>query len=193
MTDNFLNIPVDGSVYITSRTGPQKSAEEFQVNVLDKLNDPRILGLKWCQYTPYFNDGETCVFSVHEPDFCIDGLQSLNDEETYRSSVGWVSGYTLFGTWGRVGEEITEEGRLLNSVVGVKGKSYDYKTRDSQIWPYSGPDEAFYDTLLSIELALMSGNYNDVLMRAFGDHAEIEVIKEDDKVSKFVVETYEHE
>jgi hypothetical protein len=29
---------------------------------------PKVQGVKWTQYTPHFNDGETCVFSVHEPD-----------------------------------------------------------------------------------------------------------------------------
>ncbi len=27
---------------------------------------PEAVGIRWMQYTPYFNDGETCEFGVHE-------------------------------------------------------------------------------------------------------------------------------
>lgn len=30
---------------------------------------PRIGAVRWTQYTPHFNDGEPCVFSVHDPEF----------------------------------------------------------------------------------------------------------------------------
>ena len=33
-----------------------------------KLN-PKVTGIVWNQYTPYFNDGDTCEFSVNEPSF----------------------------------------------------------------------------------------------------------------------------
>lgn len=29
--------------------------------------NPEIQKISWRQYTPYFNDGDECVFSVHEP------------------------------------------------------------------------------------------------------------------------------
>lgn len=31
--------------------------------------NPAITAIVWTQYTPYFNDGDTCEFSVHEPNF----------------------------------------------------------------------------------------------------------------------------
>lgn len=31
--------------------------------------NPEIKTVMWTQYTPYFNDGEPCVFGVHEPEF----------------------------------------------------------------------------------------------------------------------------
>lgn len=30
---------------------------------------PEVLAVRWRQYTPYFNDGDPCAFSVHEVDF----------------------------------------------------------------------------------------------------------------------------
>lgn len=29
---------------------------------------PELVRMRWCQYTPYFNDGEPCTFRVCEPD-----------------------------------------------------------------------------------------------------------------------------
>lgn len=29
--------------------------------------NPRVDGIVWSQYTPYFNDGDACTFGVHEP------------------------------------------------------------------------------------------------------------------------------
>lgn len=36
--------------------------------IADKVKDiPNFLRLEWSQYTPYFNDGDTCHFSINEP------------------------------------------------------------------------------------------------------------------------------
>jgi hypothetical protein len=32
---------------------------------------PDVHGVRWAQYTPYFNDGEPCYFRVHEPSFLV--------------------------------------------------------------------------------------------------------------------------
>lgn len=32
---------------------------------------PEVVGFKWHQYTPTFNDGDPCVFSVCEPDYIL--------------------------------------------------------------------------------------------------------------------------
>ena len=31
--------------------------------------NPNVTAIVWTQYTPYFNDGDTCEFGVHEPSF----------------------------------------------------------------------------------------------------------------------------
>lgn len=43
---------------------------------------PMVTAIRWTQYTPYFNDGEACVFSVHEPSLRIDAdfLESYDRE-----------------------------------------------------------------------------------------------------------------
>lgn len=44
--------------------------------------NPQVKAVKWTQYTPYFNDGEPCEFSVHEPYFYFDGDDVEEDEGT---------------------------------------------------------------------------------------------------------------
>lgn len=39
---------------------------------------PEVYALRWTQYTPYFNDGDTCEFSVGTP--CFYSKKALEDE-----------------------------------------------------------------------------------------------------------------
>ncbi len=49
----------------------EKSATKDIMNLLKDLmvGNPLIAGVRWNQYTPHFNDGEECVFSVQDPEF----------------------------------------------------------------------------------------------------------------------------
>jgi hypothetical protein len=42
---------------------------------------PEVEAVTWTQYTPYFNDGETCEFSVHEKYFILVGDKDPDDYE----------------------------------------------------------------------------------------------------------------
>ena len=52
---------------------------ELLTEGLSPMIQSPITGVQWRQYTPYFNDGETCVFSVHEPEIIFEG----SEEATY--------------------------------------------------------------------------------------------------------------
>ena len=49
----------------------QTTAQElFKETTKEFFSDnPAITAVVWTQYTPYFNDGDTCEFSVNEPTF----------------------------------------------------------------------------------------------------------------------------
>jgi len=72
MTDtaerNFLGIPITGDVN-SERSTPQRTKEEFAAIMQPVLDDPTITAFGWRQYTPYFNDGETCYFNAYSPWF----------------------------------------------------------------------------------------------------------------------------
>lgn len=46
---------------------------------------PELFAIKWNQYTPYFNDGETCYFGVNNLDFALKGFDG-NEEDTEDAS-----------------------------------------------------------------------------------------------------------
>lgn len=50
------------------------------------ISNPEINGIKWAQFTPYFNDGEPCIFSLGEFEY------SFNDSEDENT---WISSYEL--------------------------------------------------------------------------------------------------
>ena len=60
-------------------------------------SNPTIQAVVWSQYTPYFNDGEECIFSVNTPTFVRENFdeEDLLDpyeyegDETYKSLSFW--------------------------------------------------------------------------------------------------------
>ena len=64
--------------------------KKVQETLKDKMKDvfksffdsyPEVKTIHWTQYAPYFNDGDECVFSVHEPHFTRTEYTELEDRE----------------------------------------------------------------------------------------------------------------
>jgi hypothetical protein len=74
-------------------------------------NFPEIKAISWTQYTPYFNDGEECVFSVG--DFSVSLVDvSIEDGEGmshFDDSAGWYS------SWGA--KYAADQGQLERDVA----------------------------------------------------------------------------
>lgn len=65
---------------------------------------PSVEKVRWNQYTPYFNDGDTCEFSAH-----IDSL-AINDDEMYDGSDENADAADDFSTaLGEIPEEMLKE------------------------------------------------------------------------------------
>lgn len=63
-------------------------AEEFKQNLNELFQDffktvPIIKAIGWTQYTPYFNDGDECVFNVNEPGFLSTYAGDIDDEPDF--------------------------------------------------------------------------------------------------------------
>lgn len=64
-----------------------------------------VTAIRWTQYTPYFNDGDTCTFRVGEVYILIEGKQS-EEEDGYLSS------------W-KIRKEFPDLSRDINEISGV--------------------------------------------------------------------------
>lgn len=110
---------------------------------------PKVESFGWTQYTPYFNDGDTCTFSAQTDYIYINGT-SVDDSD-------WVSETTItnYGTWNR-------EKRVYEGRTEVPNLNYDpelVKAND--------------------EIREFLRNFDeDFFLSQFGDHAEITVTAE---------------
>jgi hypothetical protein len=142
---NFLGIPVEGDITKSYRKSvPQRPIEEFGPILQKALVAPGLEAIRWRQYTPYFNDGDPCEFSIHGASFKFE--DSAEDGGEYEDGFedAWSLGYNK--------------------------------------------DPRFTQDLADVEAAVEGGAFYDVLLEAFGDHAEITVTKD-----KIDVEFYEHD
>jgi hypothetical protein len=170
---------------------------------------PEIESIFWTQYTPYFNDGDSCEFSVHELHYTVEGLPSddhegsyLHTQSDYEAAIenlesvkryvadpaAWIQTYK--------DEYLKRTGRALN-------------VRDEHIYPYPKTVEGALEAIAEIEPQLniisfdrvteIESAYNtlcsvlskipeDTMRHIYGDHAQITITR-----SGTVVEEYSHD
>ena len=144
----------------------------FFQELFDKFFDeyPEVETLKWTQYTPYFNDGSPCEFSVGELHAWLKGgreSQLLVDEGAVFLISEWVQDYANKGeNWAK------EEVELYNHSVNLVGS----KDRLNQI----------NDGISVLEGSLQEAE--DFLYIVYGDHVQVSVSK-----GETLVEEYGHE
>jgi hypothetical protein len=143
---NFLGIPVDGDIIPGDRV-PQRPLADLQPLLRALLDDEAIGEFGWRQYTPYFNDGEPCVFEIQ--DFWVRTSRESDDADPGELGVGEY--------WG-------PHPSLGDMVQGPDGG-----------YSYQGDDQPRYERARALADALGSGAFDDVLLDAFGDHAGVKV------------------
>ena len=117
---------------------------------------PKVESFGWSQYTPYFNDGDTCTFSANTDYISING-EYVDDSK-------WINEKTVtdWGTWNR-------ELRIYEGRVEVPNLDYDSELS-------KGADE-ITEFLRNFD--------NDFYITRFGDHAEITVSKDGVDVDEY--------
>jgi hypothetical protein len=166
---NFLGMPVSGDITQGSTRTEQKPLEELSPLFQALVDDPTIVEFGWSQYTPYFNDGDTCEFSVYgtwvRTTAEVDGVDEYGDE---------YSPYNLDVDY--------------HPSLGKIEREWDSEARTFVNERYEGPDEDRYNRCQALDGALQSGAFDHVLLEHFGDHALITVRK-----NTIEVEYYEHD
>lgn len=163
-TTSFLGIPVVGDIIHRDPKDQQRPLEEFAPLLQAVLDDPTIVEVGWTQYTPHFNDGDPCEFRVRGTWFrtaenaAASASEDADDED---------------------GDDDTWQLSLSsNESLGNRRRTWNRETGSHEYSAYVGPDEARYDRCVALDDALGSGAFDEVLLAAFGDHAEITVKKD---------------
>ena len=117
---------------------------------------PKVKSFGWNQYTPYFNDGDSCTFSANTDYIYING-DCVDDSECINETI-----ITNYGTWNR--EKKVYEGRT--EVPNLNYDSELVKANDEIKEFLCNFDEEFF-------------------MSQFGDHAEITVTAEGVSVDEY--------
>ena len=128
--------------------------DDWCKNIFEKY--PKIESFGWNQYTPYFNDGDTCTFSANTDYLSVNGEYADDAEWSNEVNV------TNWGTYNR--EKKVYEGR-----VEVKNEKYD---KDLDV------------AASEIRKFLMTFD-DDFFMSRFGDHSDITVTKEGIEVDDY--------
>lgn len=123
-------------------------------------------GISWTQYTPYFNDGDTCVFSSSFPYVSINSVTDI-EEGTY-------------GTYEEPGEDFgrfSEEKVYLTYPDTAPNPDYkpEYKECEAAV-------KEFVEALVGDNRRDWSTDtpttFDQALQRAFGDHALVIVTRD---------------
>lgn len=129
------------------------------------LNEvPEFNAVTWTQYTPYFNDGDTCRFSVNEPKFLTGNDEA--DDDVYEGS--------FFSNLQPSEYELKE--------VANNGEYAEVYKRALAKWNLIVEQygQERLDTILDLELQF-SKWFNqldyDAMLSAFGDHVRVTVTK----------------
>lgn len=169
---NFLGIKVHGDIISPDTVVPQRPIEELKPAMQAVLTDESVALFGWTQYTPYFNDGDPCVFGVSSF-WCRPALGAIVWDPSKGREVEWTDELNdLYGYW---------DLGLLNStsVWGDIPRVYNPETnRYESSDEFVGVDLGRYHRLQHLSREIQSGAFNNALLDAFGDHALVTVRKD---------------
>lgn len=133
---------------------------------------PSVQGVVWEQYTPYFNDGDACVFSIGEPRFLI-----RNDNPVVEGISSWY------------GDDYDEEDGLVavNEYEADQFVNYEWEgtwpNRTRKVIPISDLKTELYGHLEKVTSGF--GAVQDVLENLFGDHVRIRATRNGYEVTEY--------
>lgn len=114
MTDTFYDKPIQGQISRFTDAPPDQHDPSELIAALDALLAmEEVASVRWYQYTPYFNDGDACVFGIRgvEVLLTVEKADDENDDDKYRPS------YSLW----EYGPGETWEERRANMKPEIKG------------------------------------------------------------------------
>lgn len=173
---NLLGIPIEGVITgMGDRKTRQRPVEELRPYLQAVLHEPGIHSFGWRQYTPYYNDGEPCVFGVGNiwfltPEAVEDPEdKKLREDDYYR----WEEVHSYGGFGETVKDQVYDEPK--RRYVDVERQNPHHNQR-------------LFEVCERLSAEVWSGEFHVALLAAFGDHAIVTVNKD-----KITVEYFEHD
>lgn len=168
--EQFANKINDFNSKINALKEERSSLFQKEINVIFEnffKENPEVRAIRWTQYTPYFNDGDECIFGVNQPTFFV-GLEKDIDYDEL--------------------EELEEVVFKPGDWIYEKAKT---ETNDSwylqTIEKYEKQRKGLGESCKS--LARLLEENGEVMEQVFGNHVEITVVPGKDPI----VEDYDHE
>jgi hypothetical protein len=147
-----------------SEAGEEAVKDAFK-DVFDKF--PEISEIAWCQYTPYFNDGDPCYFSVHDFDVRLGSSEDMDAKikakRAEAKSAEEAGNQELAESLEAEAEDLQEQADELEDSYGygeslyVLGRSNDPRVKE----------------VVAAVKSLANELPSDVLEVVFGDHVRI--------------------
>jgi hypothetical protein len=180
MTEVF-GIPVSGKPMKNRRHQVNQRPLSDLREVFEALiADERVIEFGWSQYTPYFNDGDVCEFSVGDP-----WIRTIDDEDVddrYDLQINDTHPTLGHLEW----RKMTDEEYALK-VIEYKDRGWGTPYNRGH---FSKPQGSKYPDLLELakRLDVDAAEYEDAMYDAFGDHAQVTVTK-----TGIQIDEYDHE
>ena len=183
MTHTLGGKPITGTIsYYADKPKDQRPPEEFVAAVDAVLAFPEVEAVRWRQYTPYFNDGDACVFDPCSPDLRIAGA---DDEDGWTEEV-----YVTYpdGYWDTHYNSQWPHSKPSGS------RTLPSNPADENVVKYYGAPEGWESTpeldaaVAALVHALEDGHHNVMLHEVFGDPAEVVATADG-----YHVEEYDHD
>lgn len=152
----------------------QDSRELLRCSMLEIFKKNKSFeSFSWTQYTPYWNDGDTCEFYAHTDSIFID------DEEESVCSYELKSLYEKLLEKDKEIKKLQRRNNKLEKNNDIKNWEYSSNKRQIEILENSNIDDVKrkLDFLLDIE-ELVSSIDQDTLYSMFGDHCKVTVKKD---------------
>lgn len=144
---------------------------------------PEVLAVGWTQYTPYFNDGEECVFSVNTANFCT-VEENLSDVDEWENDPMNVNDPFAGNS--------NSQSRIQEALDDPNDRMHDFYERLVDEWNESR-EKYGVERITSLNEDMVKINkflrgMDEVMKMAFGDHCQVVVTRDG-----IEVEEYDHD
>jgi hypothetical protein len=150
----------------------QQAGDAFKEFASDLFSDfPKLKSFGWTQYSPYFNDGDECVFSVN------------NDASSIR-----INGRDMDGCCDGDDEEVSTCTKCENELTDTTAKFCD-QCGTAVPKEDIGMDDKEHERAAKATAKMLQQFEDAVLQDLYGNHVEVTVHRD----GRAVVDSYDHD